>query len=169
MFGTQTIGSQTPFPPPPPPSKCFPSSERSVGFLTLRAALRSAPGGTPFRFAKCCGGTANPGTPNNGGYCATRPWTASPWQGCIRREATSEAAPEAVRPAVEGGCQSGWGRLLSVTNAIGAGTWRQGLFGNRPGGRETGGRCPPLLMHPCSPTSGPAAVWLCHDATAAAA
>ena len=38
----------------------------------------------------------------------------------------SEAAPEAVRQAVGGGCQSGWGRLLSVTNAIEAGTWRQG-------------------------------------------
>ena len=47
-------------------------------------------------------------------------------QGCIRREGTSEAAPEAVRQAVGGGCQSGWGRLLSVTDAIEAGTWRQG-------------------------------------------
>ena len=28
---------------------------------------------------------------------------------------TSEAAPEAVRQAVGGGCRSGWGRLLSVT------------------------------------------------------
>ena len=25
-----------------------------------------------------------------------------------------------------GGCRSGWGRLLSVTNAIEAATWRQG-------------------------------------------
>ena len=47
-------------------------------------------------------------------------------QGCIRREGTSETAPEAVRQAVGGGCQSGWGRLLSVTSAIEAGTWRQG-------------------------------------------
>ena len=31
--------------------------------------------------------------------------------GCIRREGTSEAAPEAVRPAVAGGCQSGWGAV----------------------------------------------------------
>ena len=50
-------------------------------------------------------------------------------QGCIRREGTAEAAPEAVRQAVGGGCQSGWGRLLSVTNAIEAGTWRQGDSG----------------------------------------
>ena len=42
--------------------------------------------------------------------------------GCIRRAGTSEAAPEAVRQAVGGGCQSGWGRLLSVTNAIEGGT-----------------------------------------------
>ena len=46
-------------------------------------------------------------------------------QGCIRREGTSEAAPEAVRLAVGGGCQSGWGRLLLVTNAIEPGTWLQ--------------------------------------------
>ena len=30
-------------------------------------------------------------------------------QGCIRRGGASESAPEAVRPAVGGGCQSGWG------------------------------------------------------------
>ena len=41
-------------------------------------------------------------------------------------EGTSEAAREAVGQAVRGGCQSGWGRLLSVTNAIEAGTCRQG-------------------------------------------
>ena len=46
-------------------------------------------------------------------------------QGCIRRKEASEAAPEAVRQAVGGGCRSGWGRLLSVTNAIEAGTWRR--------------------------------------------
>ena len=46
-------------------------------------------------------------------------------QGCIRRDGASEA----VRQAVGGGCQSGWGRLLSVTNAIEAGTCRQGDSG----------------------------------------
>ena len=35
----------------------------------------------------------------------------------MRREGTSEAASEAGRRAVGGGCQSGWERLLSVTNA----------------------------------------------------
>ena len=39
-------------------------------------------------------------------------------QGRIRREGASEVAPEAVRQAVGGGCQSGWGRLLSVSNAL---------------------------------------------------
>ena len=45
-------------------------------------------------------------------------------QGCIGRE----GAPEAVRQAVGGGCQSGLGRLLSVTNAIEACTCRQGQW-----------------------------------------
>ena len=55
--------------------------------------------------------------------------------GCIGREGTSEAAPEAVRQAVGGGCQSGWGRLLSVTNAIEAGTCCQGGSGWAQAGR----------------------------------
>ena len=38
-------------------------------------------------------------------------------KGCIRREGTSEEGPEAIRQAVGGGCRSGWGPLLSVTNA----------------------------------------------------
>ena len=59
--------------------------------------------------------------------------------GCIRRVGTSEAAPEAVRQAVGAGCQSGWGRLLSVTNAIEAGTCRQGDSGWAQAGRSGGG------------------------------
>ena len=61
---------------------------------------------------------------------------------------TSEAAPEAVRQAVGGGCQSGWGRLLSVTNATEAGTCRQrdSGSGDRLGTPE--GVPPPLPMHP---------------------
>ena len=49
----------------------------------------------------------------------------------LGRKGTSEAAPAAaaVRQAVGGGCQSGWGRLLSVTTAIEAGTCRQGDSG----------------------------------------
>ena len=50
-------------------------------------------------------------------------------QGCIRRGGASEVVPEAVRQAVGGGRPGGWGRLLSVTNAIEAGTWRQGDSG----------------------------------------
>ena len=50
-------------------------------------------------------------------------------QGCIGREGTSEAVPEAIRQVVGGGCQSGWGWILSVTNAILAGTCLQGDSG----------------------------------------
>ena len=57
-----------------------------------------------------------------GPHCAI----IGPQEGCMRREGTSEAAPEAVRQAVGGGCRSGWGRLLSVENATEAGTWRRG-------------------------------------------
>ena len=64
-----------------------------------------------------------------GGGVPHPPSNVSLGQGCIRREGTSEAAPEAVRRAVGDGCQSGWGRALSVTNAIEAGTWRQGDSG----------------------------------------
>ena len=77
-------------------------------------------------------------------------------QGCIRREGTSEAAPEAVTQAVGGGCQSGWGRLSSFRNAIQAGIWRQGDSGwvkaGRPGGAgftppppSNASLCTPLL------------------------
>ena len=58
-------------------------------------------------------------------------------QGCMRREGTAEVALEAVGSGV-GGCQSGWGQLLSVTNAIEAGTCGQGgsgwAYAGRPGG-----------------------------------
>ena len=52
-----------------------------------------------------------------------------PVQGCSRREGTSEAAPDAGRQAVGGGCRSGWGRLLSVTNAVEPGFCREGDSG----------------------------------------
>ena len=65
---------------------------------------------------------------------------------------TSEAAPEAVRQAVGGGCRSGWGRLLLVTNATEAGTWRRGDSGNyyavHPG--NTPCKPPPLQKRACS-------------------
>ena len=44
-------------------------------------------------------------------------------------EGKAPEAPEAVRQAVGGGCQGGWGQLLSATNAIKAGAWRQGDSG----------------------------------------
>ena len=54
-------------------------------------------------------------------------------------EGTSEAASEVVRKVVGGGCQSGWGRLLLVTNAIETGTSRQGASGWAWAGRPLEG------------------------------
>ena len=65
-------------------------------------------------------------------------------QGCMRREWTLEAAPEAVRQVVGGGCQSGWGRLLSVTKPALA--VRETVAGHRLGALEGGGYLP-LPMH----------------------
>ena len=70
---------------------------------------------------------------------------------CSRRDGTSEAAPEAGRQAVGGGCRSGWGRLLSVTNANETGTWGGGDSSWAP---WKGGYLPPPPMHPC-PTPSP--------------
>ena len=67
-------------------------------------------------------------------------------QGCSRRKRASEAAPEAVRQAFGGGCESGWGQLLSVTKAIEARTWRQlslKHWKGRKGGGGLGGVTPP--------------------------
>ena len=63
--------------------------------------------------------------------------------GGIRREGASEVALQAIRKGVGGGCQSGWVRLLSVTNAMKVGTCRQGdggwAYAGRPGGGGAGG------------------------------
>ena len=93
-----------------------------------------------------------------GGRAAVGPWVGGGGggrgQGCIRRGGASEAAAEAVRQAVAGGCQSGWGRLLSVTNATEAGTWRQGDSGWAYAVRPGGGYLPPFqcipVGHTCS-------------------
>ena len=94
------------------------------------------------------------------GCGSTRP-VASPGAGygrgsqhrCNRREGASEAAPGAVGQAVGGGCQSGWGRLLSVTSAIEAGTWRQGSSGCALAGRPGRGHLPPFPCIPARRTS----------------
>ena len=69
-------------------------------------------------------------------------------QGCIGRGGASAAVPEAVGQAVGGGCQSGWGRLLSVTNAVEAGAWGGQWLGIGWGPWRGGGVPPPLPMHP---------------------
>ena len=56
-------------------------------------------------------------------------------------------ALEAVRQAVGGGCQSGWGRLLSVANAMLALAVRGTVAGHMLGALEGGGGLPPLPMH----------------------
>ena len=69
----------------------------------------------------------------------------APGRGCVRGGGGgSEEAPEAVRRAVGGGCRSGWGRLLSVPNAIEAGTCRQGDSGWAQAGRPGRARAEPL-------------------------
>ena len=77
-------------------------------------------------------------------------------QGCIRREGASEVALGAVRQAVGGGCRIGWRRLLSVLNAIEAGTCRHGDSGwaqaGRPGEGGGGSYLPPFQ---CIPALGP--------------
>ena len=103
------------------------------------AVLAEAAGGVPDKWVRALDGRAPDGSPVI--YTQVRPRPP----GCIRREGASEAAPGAVRQAVGGGCQSGWGRLLSVTNAIEAGSCRQGNSGWAQTGRPgRGGYLPPL-------------------------
>ena len=100
----------------------------------------------PFSADSC----ANEGSDRTVGW---GPGRDPPSQGCIRRRGTSEAAPEPVRQAVGGGCRSGCGRLLSVTDAVEAGTWRQGDSGRASAGRPGGGGAPPPLpMRPPPPS-----------------
>ena len=69
----------------------------------------------------------------NPAVCA--PGTGRRGGGCIRREGASEAAPQAVRQAVGGGCRSGWGRLLSVIKRLALGV-RGTVAGHRLGALE---------------------------------
>ena len=68
-----------------------------------------------------------------------------------------EVGPEAVRQAVGGGCRSGWGRLLSVTNAIEAATCRNGDSGWAQAGRPGDGGYPPPPHFQCIPGPVPPA------------
>ena len=85
------------------------------------------------------------------GKCAVLS-TSSGQRVCIRREGAAEAAPEAVRQAAGGGCQRGWRRLLSITNAIEADNCGQRDSGWAIGWAPwRGGVPPPLPMHPWEP------------------
>ena len=103
-------------------------------------------------FGNCAGSTAAVRRGHTVGPALAAPTASTDHNtraGMHRREGTSEAASEAVRQAVGGGCQSGWGRLLSVTNAIETGTCRQGDGGWVLAGRsERRGGLPPFQCIP---------------------
>ena len=67
-------------------------------------------------------------------------------QGCIRREGTSEAAPESVRQSVGGGCPKrlggGYCRLQMPLKLVL--TVRETVAGHRLGALEGGGNLPPF-------------------------
>ena len=64
----------------------------------------------------------------------------------MRREGDLEAAPVLVGQAVGEGCHSGWGWLLSVTNAVALAV-RQTEAGHKLGALEGGGgTSPPSLL-----------------------
>ena len=71
---------------------------------------------------------------------------------CMRMEGTSEAAPETVRQALGGGCQSGWGgccRLqMPLSLVLGV---RGTVAGHRLGALEGGGVARSPRKHQCAP------------------
>ena len=75
---------------------------------------------------------------------------APPAPGMLGRAGAREEVPKAVRQAVGGGCQSGWRRLLAVTNAIEVGTCCQGDSGWAWGG---GGSLPSNASLPAPPST----------------
>ena len=126
--------------PPAGVAALFDCGNVETTFALLQVRSRVPWGGRTARRARAerKGGYFGPGAlPEGVGGSAVVLRVAAPVQhggdaqGCIRREGTSEE----VGQAVGGGCQSGWGRLLSVRNAIEAGTWRQA-------DRQAGRTCP---------------------------
>ena len=61
------------------------------------------------------------------------------WQGCKRKLEGGEIPAPPVRRAVGGDCQSGWGRLLSVTNAMKLALGVRGTVAGRRLGALEGG------------------------------
>ena len=141
----QPNGPGTNSPPPPP-------SENTLRRLLGLAGFPSTP---PRPQNSLCviavvHGPCAHCTASRGVRIEANVWMGGRVEGCLRRDGASEAAPDAVRQAVGGVFQSGWGRLLSVTNAIGAGTCGRGGSGRAQAGRpEGGGVTSPLPMHPC--------------------
>ena len=108
-------------PPPPPPSGAQ-FSEAPKAWKKIVGQNQLAVPATIFDWPKVRKKPL-PNVLKGGGVQEGKGW------GCSRRGGTSEAAPDTVRQAVGGGCQSGWGRLRSVTNVIEAGTWSRGDSG----------------------------------------
>ena len=104
---------------------CFPRGHSAVHKVALpRAAQLDRGGGAARSAARASTALYHVPSPNTRHH-----HRLPPAQVCIRRGGASKVVSEAVRQAVGGCFQSGWRRLLSVTNAIEAGTWRQGDIG----------------------------------------
>ena len=129
-------------PPPPPLCPCLITGAGAQGLLFASLSLSPASCLCLPPVTSCPPPASIPSSlplPHCSLFLPPRP------QACSRREGTSEAAPEAVTQAVGGGCQSGWGQLLSVTNAVEVGTCRWGtVAGHRLGPLEGGGYLPPF-------------------------
>ena len=134
---TVTVAAQCPLTCPPLPPFRPGSVPVPALLLSLNFSAPRPPPPTPVACTRLssplpCAGTvwAHDGAPN---HCPQVGLQTGPVQTCIRRRGT----PGAVGQAVGGSCQSGWGRLLSVTNAIEAGTCRQvdssWAYAGRPG------------------------------------
>ena len=95
---------------PPTAEEC--TAPRRNGRREQRRHMRRRPalGGVHRRPRGRVSAVAPP-PPLRGTYPGARATHGGRPQGCIRREGTSEAAPEAVRQAVGGGFQSGWGAV----------------------------------------------------------
>ena len=125
-----------------PSSKTYPFPSPSGGLLHLGAHCGLGPMSPVHRHRGRCCRTCS--------VAASQGLSHGLTQDCIRREGASEAAPEAVRQAVGGGCQSGWGgycRLqMPLKPALGVRGRQPGRylppFQCIPGPQHTGGRGP---------------------------
>ena len=101
-----------PTPPPTPHTDPHTNAEPDQVHATDGALLRGdTTEGRPLQKAKETHPSATLPTWNAHRPPSTPPHGMERRQGCIGREGASEVAPETVRQAVGGGCQSGWGAV----------------------------------------------------------